>query len=150
MPNRTEILHFRATPEEKAAIKERAEAAGKKQFSAFMRDLALYGGMEVEGIPYETPEETRQKALVRKAVKNGEPIDVQVVAGSAAPTQPAVEESEADEAMWRSIRGETYEQFMERRVGELLGDDATLAANDRATETAEREWAQMQGDSPSA
>jgi len=56
MPMETSI-QVRVSFEQKARIEERAKAQGMRP-ATFMRDLALYGGMEVEDIPYETPQET--------------------------------------------------------------------------------------------
>lgn len=53
--------------------------------ATFMRCLALYGGMDAEGIPYETPQETLDKAKVRKAVENEESYEVKVEPGTAMP-----------------------------------------------------------------
>lgn len=126
MPNRTEMLHFRATPEEKETIRENAGHA----------ELALSEWM-------------RQRSLDRLV-----------------PTQPVVEASYHNERLKQRLedpefreeferekatfvdgasQGETYEQFMERRMGELIGEgetEASMALRRAAAETAEAEWAQ--------
>lgn len=44
MPNRTEILHFRVTPEEKEKIVRRMQDSEiVEDLSAFLRDQALFG-----------------------------------------------------------------------------------------------------------
>lgn len=124
MSNRTEILHFRATPEEKAAIKANAGQA-EVALSTWMRQRSLDREM--------------QWGELRRRL-------------DAAPTQSAVEEADLstgspaldrllDQTEARLPKGgESYEQFMERRVGELLGDDASAEAQSQAQTTARAEW----------
>lgn len=166
MTNRTEMLHFRATPEEKQTIRENAGHA-EVALSEWMRQRSLKGesrlhptreevSNEVLTCLGEDPVTRENKAKVRQACEEDKPVDVQVVAGSAVPTQPAVEEPEpllprtpgtipVDHGIAPGSLGsvgETYEQFMERRVSELAGENPTLGQQDAATEAAEGEWAQ--------
>lgn len=141
MTNRTEMLHFRATPEEKQTIRENAGHA-ELALSEWMRQRSLDGLIPA----FEDPVTRENKAKVRQACEEGKPVDAQVVSGSSAPTQPAVEEPDGARfpddptgAVAEAL-GETYEQFMERRVGELLGDDASAEAQGQAQTTARAEW----------
>lgn len=123
MPNRTEILHFRATPEEKGRIEENAGHA----------ELHLSEWM-------------RQRSLDRLA-----------------PTQPVVEKSEGlkysamnvglnerdelvviDPELPIEVKFETYEEFMERRVPELCGENPSVAEVGDAEITARAEWAEQE------
>lgn len=117
MPNRTEMLHFRATPEEKETIRENAGHA-EVALSEWMRFRCLTGDPRYPD------------------------------ASEFVPTQPAVKESEGfraapgsvvEETMAAETTAETYEQFMERRVGELMADKYP---HETATLTAEAEWTQ--------
>lgn len=87
---REEQMRVRLSAEEKTRVADRAAAAAMKP-ATFMRDLALYGGMEVEGIPYETPQETLDKAKVRQAVENEESYEVRVEPGTDVPKATADE-----------------------------------------------------------
>lgn len=116
MPNRTEMLHFRATPEEKERIKENAGHA-EVALSTWMRARSLSYG---EG-------------------------DFERVLEELAPTQPPVEEpAEPLRDFWPPAdvhaKGETYVQFMERRVGELVGKDAGPEAQAQARKRAYDQW----------
>jgi hypothetical protein len=147
MTNRTEILHFRATPKEKKTIRENAGHA-ELALSEWMRQRSLDRLIPA----FEDPRTRENKAKVRQAREEGKPVAVQVVPGSAASTQPAVEEPakhriDGELYTMTPIGDETYEQFMERRVGELLGFDvgeteASMALRDSAAKQAEAEWAE--------
>jgi len=147
------MLHFRATPEEKERIKENAGHA----------EVALSTWMRAKSLDYEDRLNPTQPAVwdccgaSRDSGKHAEncPLIVQQDA-EADSTQPAVDGVPLDVGDRISNAtprpeggiykvtsvGETYEQFMERRVGELVGDSPTLASQDAATGQAEREWAE--------
>lgn len=109
MPNRTEILHFRATPEEKGRIKENAGHA-ELHLSEWMRQRSLDRLVPtqpaVEGVPLAVSWE------------NGKHYDE------------------------KTAHVETYEQFMERRVPELCGENPSVAELHHARDAAEVEWAE--------
>jgi len=145
------MLHFRATPEEKTRIKENAGHA----------EVALSEWMRVRSLdPGESVSWGLQDRWVSKEAQAQGVRVVPAHRSATTPTQPAVEESEriqeeaeaAKQGFTASFHRdpETYEQFMERRVRELVGDEATLASQDKATDEAEREWFLLRGDSPSA
>lgn len=131
MTNRTEMLHFRATPEEKARIKENAGHA-EVALSTWMRERSL----DVDK-PYEGSKP---------------PESFKAVNAEALPTQPAVEASEriheeaeaAKQGFTASFHRdpETYEQFMERRVPELCGENPSVAEIGDAEIAARAEWAE--------
>lgn len=120
MPNRTEILHFRATPEEKGRIKENAGHA-ELHLSEWMRQRSLDRLVPtqpaVEGINGDG-EFTCQEcgAELRDGLHCGECEHHQVA--------------------------ETYEQFMERRVPELCGENPSVAEVGDAEIAARVEWAE--------
>lgn len=120
MPNRTEMLHFRATPEEKARIEAGAKRAAL-DLSEYVRRELLNGSWRA--------------AAFAEVVEKGRPYEV-------APTQPAVEEYRklpiAD--LPPETPSETYEQLMERRVGELSADEAGPDEVAGAREKAYAEW----------
>lgn len=128
MSNRSEMLHFRATPEEKAALQIAASELSM-ELSRYIRERLFTEDwrspvlVAEESRRFPDGPTTRQKALVRQAEKEGKSVDVQVAAGSAQP-----------------VGCETYEQFMERRIAELLGDDASPEAREQAETTAQAEW----------
>lgn len=139
MPKRSEILHFRATPEERAELERRAH-------------------------PYDL------SRLIRQALGLPVGLKATVSPESLAPTQPAVEESDpplanpgssficcgnpkgGDHEPWCDVGrwdplgsvakalGETYEQFMERRVEELTGEHPSPGDDAAARANAYAEW----------
>lgn len=135
MSNRTEILHFRATPEEKGRIKENAGHA-ELHLSEWMRKRSL--------TTFEDP----NLGISHEAVE------------AVLSTQPAVENDPLGrKAMKRELEGahvdrvhfdeepasgETYEQFMERRVGELCGENPSGVEIAEAELAARTEWAKRQ------
>lgn len=112
MPNRTEILHFRATPEEKETIRENAGHA-ELALSEWMRQRSLRTEEDRwpdEGLMHPKP----PVAQVLRVTETHEPF-----------IDPL----------------ETYEQFMERRVPELLGQDVDAGDVESAQWQARAEWA---------
>lgn len=144
-PNRTEILHFRATPEEKGRIKENAGHA-ELHLSEWMRKRSLTTFEDPNlGISHEAVEavlstqpvvgDPERERELRKEVRQIEAeADAQEAEGAQFPDDPTGSVAQA--------LGETYEQFMERRVGELGGETAGDMGRQDATEEAEAEWAQ--------
>lgn len=149
--NRTEILHFRTTPEEKAVIKGLAGQA-EVALSTWMRERSLDKLNPTQEFPLGAPGCTCPD---ERCMLHG---TVPVLGGLRKPssTQPVVDGvslkgGERVELVPPTPRpeggiykvtgaGESYEQFMERRVGELLGDDASAEAQSQAQTTARAEW----------
>lgn len=121
-PNRTEILHFRATPEEKQTIRENAGHA-ELALSEWMRQKSL-------DEPWGPDDGPTQPAV--------EEFTVLSEVGMARTAEGNVVREDHPEA----IHGETYEQFMERRVGELVGDGVETTEQPRmeAEAAARAEW----------
>lgn len=125
MTNRTEILHFRATPEEKGRIKENAGHA-ELHLSEWMRQRSLDRLVPTQPV-------------VEKRYDVHEPPES--FKAEAAPYEPRIDSG------GYVVGSETYEQFMKRRMAELLGFDvgeteASMALRRAAAETALAEWAQ--------
>lgn len=146
MPNRTEILHFRATPEEKETIRENAGHA----------ELALSEWMRQRSLDY--PRRARE-AVQRFTTQPqfeccGGPNETgKHLEGCPRCMQEEVEASYHDKRLARRLRDEefraeynrtldceTYGQFMERRTRELEGDDAGPKAEAEAWDAADAEW----------
>jgi hypothetical protein len=117
MPNRTEMLHFRATPEEKTRIKENAGHA-EVALSEWMRKRSLSAFEEGVRSAITQPDPLGRKAMKREL--EGAHVD----------------RIHFDEAP------ETYEQFMERRVPELCGENPSVAEVGDAEIAARAEWAE--------
>lgn len=152
------MLHFRATPEEKQTIRENAGHA-EVALSEWMRQQALKDEKRYAGYGKRCAEADMQDAPTQPVVPRssreeamGQALgpEITVVKPLDAKADPTAESlAEA----FRTRGGETYEQFMERRVRELLGEgetEASMAFRDAANAAAETEWAQMQGDSSNA
>lgn len=116
MSNRSEMLHFRATPEEKAAIQARADECGGK-LSDYMRGRLLVAAGYCESAEESHPPPDEEEKPEPAQFPDG-PTSQEM--GLMAPA--------------------TYEQFVERRVAELLGDDASPEAREQAETTAQAEW----------
>lgn len=147
MPNRTEMLHFRATPEEKAEIVSKAGEADM-HLSEWLRTRAQGFGWHqslekpsstqpvVEedcGCPNAARDEHTDYCPARLAGHN------EFMEGS-----PAAQgfRRAAEEVSRAKRRGETYEQFMERRVPELCGENPSVAEIGDAEIAARAEWAE--------
>lgn len=118
MTNRTEMLHFRATPEEKQTIRENAGHA----------EVALSTWMRAKSLDYEARLNPTQPA-VEESVQISEVGTARTAEGS------VVREDHPD-----AVHVETYEQFMERRVPELCGENPSVAEIGDAEIAARAEW----------
>jgi hypothetical protein len=142
MSNRTEMLHFRATPEEKAAIEDMARQNGKS-LSEWMRERSMVWSFSIQ-----SDQELQDRWVSKEAQTQGVRI---------APTQPVVGNPPCLRCNGESMvspsdrcpecggdGGETYEQFMERRVPELCGENPSVAEIGDAEIAARAEWVALE------
>lgn len=141
MPNRTEILHFRATPEEKGRIKENAGHA-ELHLSEWMRQRSLDRLHPIQPI-VKTPRPFDDPGNLRRVHAGGEKKSASDAEAPAEVAWHDIEDAEADPGQeWQAVRDETYEQFIDRRIRELVGEDASDDDLIEAGRTAHAEWAQ--------
>ncbi len=145
MPNRTEMLHFRATPEEKTRIKENAGHA-EVALSAWMRDQSLKDEKPWGAYGRRCAEPDMQDSPTQPVVEAPDPP----LANPGSTFICCGNPKDGDHEPWCDVgryvkeRGETYEQFMERRVPELLGQDVDTGDVESAQLQARAEWAALE------